>query len=77
MINLLIMIQKNKKIVMIVPFVLVGVFLILWSVYDIFKQSIDWKYKIVMTLVVCLFSIVGILVYWLLLRPAIKRGRFA
>ena len=58
---------------MIVPFVLVGVFLILWSVYDIFKQSID----IMMTLVVCLFSIVGILVYWLLLRPAIKRGRFA
>ena len=54
---------------MIVPFVLIGVFLILWSVYDIFKQSIDWKYKIMMTLVVCLFSIVGILVYWLLLRP--------
>ena len=58
---------------MIVPFVLVGVFLILWSVYDIFKQSIDWKYKIMMTLVVCLFSIVGILVYWLLLY-AIRRN---
>ena len=42
---------------MIVPFVLIGVFLILWSVYDIFKQSIDWKYKIMMTLVVCLFSL--------------------
>ena len=35
---------------MIVPFVLIGVFLILWSVYDIFKQSIDWKYKIVTAL---------------------------
>ena len=64
------------EIVMIVPFVLIGVFLILWSVYDIFKQSIDWKYKIVMTLVVCLFSIVGILVYWLLLRPAIKKRMY-
>lgn len=64
------------EIVMIVPFVLIGVFLILWSVYDIFKQSIDWKYKIMMTLVVCLFSIVGILVYWLLLRPAIKKRMY-
>ena len=52
---------------MIVPFVLIGVFLILWSVYDIFKQSIDWKYKIMMTLVVCLFS---------LLRPAIKKRMY-
>ena len=51
---------------MIVPFVLIGVF----------KQSIDWKYKIMMTLVVCLFSIVGILVYWLLLRPAIKKRMY-
>ena len=64
------------EIVMIVPFVLIGVFLILWSVYDIFKQSIDWKYKIMMTLVVCVFSIVGILVYWLLLRPAIKKRMY-
>ena len=64
------------EIVMIVPVVLIGVFLILWSVYDIFKQSIDWKYKIMMTLVVCLFSIVGILVYWLLLRPAIKKRMY-
>ena len=40
------------------------------------KQSIDWKYKIMMTLVVCLFSIVGILVYWLLLRPAIKKRMY-
>ena len=48
--------------------------LILWSVYDIFKQDVDKKYKVMMTIAVVLLALLGIVLYWFVLRPMIKKG---
>lgn len=47
--------------------------LILWSVYDIFKQDVDKKYKVMMTIAVVLLALLGIVLYWFVLRPMIKK----
>lgn len=47
--------------------------LILWSVYDIFKQDVDTKYKAMMTIAVVLLALLGIVLYWFVLRPMIKK----
>ena len=47
--------------------------LILWSVYDIFKQDVDKKYKAMMTIAVVLLALLGIVLYWFVLRPMIKK----
>ena len=47
---------------------------ILWSVYDIFKQDVDTKYKAMMTIAVVLLALLGIILYWFVLRPMIKKG---
>ena len=47
--------------------------LIFWSVYDIFKQDVDTKYKVMMTIAVVLLALLGIVLYWFVLRPMIKK----
>jgi branched-subunit amino acid ABC-type transport system permease component len=47
--------------------------LILWSVYDIFKQDVDTKYKAMMTIAIVLLALLGIVLYWFVLRPMIKK----
>lgn len=47
--------------------------LILWTVYDIFKQDVDTKYKAMMTIAIVLLALLGIVLYWFVLRPMIKK----
>ena len=54
----------------VIPIILL---LILWSVYDIFKQDVDTKYKVMMTIAVVLLALLGIVLYWFVLRPMIKK----
>lgn len=58
---------------MMIAVILIMLLLILWSVYDIFKQDVDTKYKAMMTIAVVLLALLGIVLYWFVLRPMIKK----
>ena len=58
---------------MMIAVILIMLLLILWSVYDIFKQDVDTKYKVMMTIAVVLLALLGIVLYWFVLRPMIKK----
>lgn len=61
---------------MLIPFFPIAIFLIGWCIADIFRQQIEMKQKIILIVGVILLTILGVLIYYIWLKPKIKRGEF-
>lgn len=61
---------------MLVPFFPIAVFLMGWCIVDIIRQRIKNKYKIMLIVGVILLTIIGVLLYYLWIKPMIKKGLF-
>lgn len=62
---------------MLVPFFPIAVFLMGWCIVDILRQRIHNKYKTMLIVGVILLTIIGVLLYFLWVKPMIKKGLFA
>ena len=61
---------------MIVPFFPIALFFMGWCIIDIMRQPVGMKYKISLIIGVLLLTILGVLIYYLWLKPRIKKGYF-
>lgn len=61
---------------MFVALVPIAIFLIGWTVVDIVKQNILMKYKVVFIVGLVLLQLVGVLIYYCIVKRWIRDGRF-
>ena len=54
----------------------IAIFLISWTIVDILKQRILMKYKIIFIVGLLLLLLVGVLIYYCIVRRMIREGRF-
>lgn len=63
--------------IMLISFFPIALFLMGWCIVDILHQRIRKDFKILLIIGVILLTLLGVLIYYLWLKPNIKKGWFS